>query len=59
MANDRAWRYRWILVVNGDIKAWAMNFCDIMKENNWWRSYSDECNMFCAEIKYAGGELLG
>lgn len=59
MANDRAWRYRWILVIGGDIKAWAMDYRSIMKEYDWWKSYSDESFMFVAEIKYAGGELLG
>lgn len=59
MANDRTWRYRWALVVGGEVKALAMDFRSIMKEYEWWKRYSDEAYMFCAEIKYAGGELLG
>ena len=48
-----------MLLVGGEIKAWAMDYNSIMKEYEWWRRYSDESMMYVAKTVYAGGELLG
>ena len=48
-----------MLIINGEIKVWAMDFRSIMKEYDWWKRFSDEEFMMVAEVKYTGGELIG